>query len=659
MEVIGFPFVEIEMEPEWRTDSVIEIASEMFESGEFSRMAELSESLALAGCDDRRILAHCRRHTGHHRGCWVVDLILEKEPNPFKQVATWDFHVDHLQIPSDLLKDRLRAFGTESSFDPADSNATLDFADWLENQGDTAWSSYVRVSSRLDGLAPDADYIDLLEERSDSIANRYQPLNIEFDNLHFHENWEASDEWWTSNPYHYYRGLPGTVHAVCPGDDSAGPPATLVDRLRSVMENTPVRGVDFEEHYADEMHEVFGSDGMSRLKMLSFENRGRKGKPSPIFNALKSATFLGSLEYLAINNGSLSDADGQTLSEVCFEKLRRLDLEHEKINCTTSTAKRLMETPWFRQLEQLSCGFGDECADIAVRHLHHMDRLHSLALFRLPGAAIRGLGNGGGGNAPNLESLRRLALMQTELKGQNGVDFCELQAPNLIDLSIIGCGMKQADLKHLFSSSLIDSLESLCLAEAVLNEKSLGFLSKSRCASRLRILRLDCGSSSSKGGFRSLGDSPLAGAAFPCLTTLEISNPYGSKIEAGATAKMLREISCNKLRRLSLSGCMFDDECAAAIESNASFSNLTRIEVRQGYGSEKLLSGRAAEKLFKASHLHKLIELTMGQAALGDSLRILADPTVLPNLKKASFFGAGASDKTRTLLAKKRPEIYL
>ena len=104
---------------------------------------------------------------------------------------------------------------------------------------------------------------------------------------------------------------------------------------------------------------------------------------------------------------------------------------------------------------------------------------------------------------------------------------------------------------------------------------------------------------------------------------------------------------------------MFDDECAAAIDSNSSFSNLTRLKVNQRYGSENLLSRPAAEELFKATTLHHLIELTMGQMALGDSLKSLADPSVLPNLKKASFSGSGASEKTRSLLADKRPEIYL
>ena len=32
-----------------------------------------------AGCDNEEILAHCRSAGPHVRGCWVVDLLLQKE----------------------------------------------------------------------------------------------------------------------------------------------------------------------------------------------------------------------------------------------------------------------------------------------------------------------------------------------------------------------------------------------------------------------------------------------------------------------------------------------------------------------------------------------------------------------------------------------------
>jgi hypothetical protein len=38
----------------------------------------LADAFEDAGCDNAGILAHCRSHPEHARGCWVVDLILGK-----------------------------------------------------------------------------------------------------------------------------------------------------------------------------------------------------------------------------------------------------------------------------------------------------------------------------------------------------------------------------------------------------------------------------------------------------------------------------------------------------------------------------------------------------------------------------------------------------
>jgi hypothetical protein len=51
----------------------------MYESREFSAMPILADALQDAGCDCADILSHCRSEQTHVRGCWVVDLVLEKE----------------------------------------------------------------------------------------------------------------------------------------------------------------------------------------------------------------------------------------------------------------------------------------------------------------------------------------------------------------------------------------------------------------------------------------------------------------------------------------------------------------------------------------------------------------------------------------------------
>ncbi|AWM37517.1 hypothetical protein GobsT_45060 [Gemmata obscuriglobus] len=65
--------------PQWLTGTVVAIAADMYESRDFSAMPILADALQDAGCDRADILNHCRGPGPHVRGCWVVDLVLNKE----------------------------------------------------------------------------------------------------------------------------------------------------------------------------------------------------------------------------------------------------------------------------------------------------------------------------------------------------------------------------------------------------------------------------------------------------------------------------------------------------------------------------------------------------------------------------------------------------
>lgn len=65
--------------PAWRTDTVLLLARQMYEAREFFAMPILADALQDAGCDGDAILSHCRDPRQFHvRGCWVVDLVLDK-----------------------------------------------------------------------------------------------------------------------------------------------------------------------------------------------------------------------------------------------------------------------------------------------------------------------------------------------------------------------------------------------------------------------------------------------------------------------------------------------------------------------------------------------------------------------------------------------------
>ena len=66
--------------PEWRTTTVLALARQMDDTGDFSAVPILADALQDAGCDDEFLLERCRAPSGVHcRGNWVVDLALGRE----------------------------------------------------------------------------------------------------------------------------------------------------------------------------------------------------------------------------------------------------------------------------------------------------------------------------------------------------------------------------------------------------------------------------------------------------------------------------------------------------------------------------------------------------------------------------------------------------
>ena len=69
----------VELDPTFRTVTVVAIARQMYASRDFSAMPILADALQEEGCDSDDVLSHCRGPGPHARGCWVVDRVLGKE----------------------------------------------------------------------------------------------------------------------------------------------------------------------------------------------------------------------------------------------------------------------------------------------------------------------------------------------------------------------------------------------------------------------------------------------------------------------------------------------------------------------------------------------------------------------------------------------------
>jgi hypothetical protein len=83
LEIFGDPSASVSFDPDWRTSTAVGIAKGMYESRDFSAMPILADALQDAGCDNADVLNHCRdANQSHYRGCWVLDLLLNKVAAP-------------------------------------------------------------------------------------------------------------------------------------------------------------------------------------------------------------------------------------------------------------------------------------------------------------------------------------------------------------------------------------------------------------------------------------------------------------------------------------------------------------------------------------------------------------------------------------------------
>jgi hypothetical protein len=76
-DLVGPALHPVTFSPDWRTDTAVSLARQMYAAREFSAMPILADALQDAGCDNDDILNHCRDLSQPHvRGCWVCDLVL-------------------------------------------------------------------------------------------------------------------------------------------------------------------------------------------------------------------------------------------------------------------------------------------------------------------------------------------------------------------------------------------------------------------------------------------------------------------------------------------------------------------------------------------------------------------------------------------------------
>jgi hypothetical protein len=78
-DIFGNPFRKVKVKRVWLTGNVVALAQTIYDDRFFDRLPILADALEDAGCDNADFLNHCRQPGEHVRGCWVVDLVLEKD----------------------------------------------------------------------------------------------------------------------------------------------------------------------------------------------------------------------------------------------------------------------------------------------------------------------------------------------------------------------------------------------------------------------------------------------------------------------------------------------------------------------------------------------------------------------------------------------------
>ncbi len=120
-EVVGNPFREVEFDPAWRSADATAAAEAVFADRSFDKLPSLADALLDADCDAEAVLRHCRgtelhaKDDGpqpHYRGCWVVELVLNRwtplpkaskaaKPKKPRRPAWLDFDFDEPSLRDD------------------------------------------------------------------------------------------------------------------------------------------------------------------------------------------------------------------------------------------------------------------------------------------------------------------------------------------------------------------------------------------------------------------------------------------------------------------------------------------------------------------------------------------------------------------------------
>jgi hypothetical protein len=80
-DIVGSPFHHVSLNQASlarHAQSAKRIAQSIYDECRFTDLPKVADALEEAGCAEELLLTHCREPRGHVKGCWALDLLLEK-----------------------------------------------------------------------------------------------------------------------------------------------------------------------------------------------------------------------------------------------------------------------------------------------------------------------------------------------------------------------------------------------------------------------------------------------------------------------------------------------------------------------------------------------------------------------------------------------------
>jgi uncharacterized protein (TIGR02996 family) len=524
---------------------------------------------------------------------------------------------------------------------PEDDTPRLVYADWLDEHDRPEEAEFIRLGCALEAQRPDhPDYPDW-EQRHEELKSwlgTHEPRSAP--RLAGGLALDDGPAWWQNSR----RGFPRYLDYERTGWSGRRSMRALAAALEKAFDLLPTRWLVVRFLTTAQLDELLRQPVVERLEVLTLQLATDAEPQDEACRLIAACGRLRGLKGL-LPAFDIGTAGAEALAR--SDNLTRLEwLDWSFSQLSPEGMRTLAAAPWFRNLKALGFDYGlAEDAFLELCRAEPLPRLHDLNLsnndfsFRAWEAFSR---------SAAFPAVARLVLDHTSLAADATRLF---QAPwfRPAYLSLNSCQIGDEEVAALAATPAAESLRSLRLRNNRLGARAALAIGQCRRLARLRHLQLSDNPLGSKGLLALARNPALRG-----LTALELDEswPVRGRLSDNFFREFLGRLDLPGLRHLALGSRPVGAE-AARLLAGEKFRALRRLDL-----SECGLTDPVAHSLLTAPALQDLIELNLSGNDLGEGLRPLADPDVLPRLAVCALGGNRvAPDLARRL--RRRPGVSI